>query len=177
MRFHRPSLLDPQTHRRDEFDSGAPALDDWLRRYAGQNRRRNTAATWVVTDEDDRVVAYASLSMTSIDRSAAPQRLAHHAPTRVPALLVGRLAVDRRVAGHGLGTALVRHVLAVAVQINTTAACRAVVVNALDADASRWWQRFGFTPLNPDNDTDLDLYLLTGDIQRTIEELDEIPDR
>ncbi|MGH3560303.1 MAG: GNAT family N-acetyltransferase [Mycobacterium sp.] len=147
------------------------SLNEWLYRYSGQNRRRNTAATWVVADDQNRVVAYASLSMTSIDRSAAPRHLAQGAPTRVPALLVGRLAVDRRVAGHGLGTSLVRHILAVAVEINTAAACRAVVVDALNADAYLWWQRFGFAPLEPDDDRNLDLYLLTGDIQRTIDEI------
>lgn len=37
-----------------------------------QNRRRNTAATWVIADADAVVGAYVSVPMTSIDRSAAP---------------------------------------------------------------------------------------------------------
>ena len=32
MQFHRPTLLDPDTHRRDEFTSSDPSLDEWLRR-------------------------------------------------------------------------------------------------------------------------------------------------
>jgi GNAT superfamily N-acetyltransferase len=162
-----------RAHRRDEFDCGVASLNEWLHRYSGQNRRRNTAATWVITDEEDRVVAYATLSMTSIDRSAAPRHLGKGAPARVPALLVGRLAVNHRVAGYGLGTSLVRHILAVAVSINSVAACRAVVVDAVNADAYRWWQRFGFAPLEPDDESNRDLYVLTGDIQRTIEEIGE----
>ena len=73
--FRRPTPLDPGRHKHDEFDSGEPILDEWLRRYAGQNRRRDTAATWVITTADYVVVAYASVAMTGIDRSTAPAEL------------------------------------------------------------------------------------------------------
>jgi hypothetical protein len=79
--LRRPTLLDLRRHHREEFDSGEPVLDEWLRRYAGQNRRRVTAATWVIAAENDVVVAYASVAMTGIDRLAAPERLAKRAPS------------------------------------------------------------------------------------------------
>jgi len=143
-------------------------LDEWLRRYAGQNRRRDTAATWVISDTEDRVVAYASLSMTAVDRSAAPQALRKQTPDPIPALLLGRLAVDRRRAGAGVGTALVTHVLATAVELNVKAACRAIVVTALNPAARAWWERLGFEPLDPGNAASSDLYLLTADIAATL---------
>lgn len=143
-------------------------LDDWLRRYAGQNRRRDTAATWVVIDANDVVVAYASVAMTGIDRSAAPEMLAKGAPDPVPALLLGRLAVDHRYSRLGIGTALVAHVLATAVDLNKKAACRAVVVTALTDTARAWWERLGFQPFDPDQP---DLYLLTAEIDATLRRL------
>ena len=149
------------------FDSGSPELDDWLRRFSTQNRRRNTAATWVITDADAAVVAYVSLAMTSIDRSSAPSSVAKHAPDPVPALLIGRLAVDRSVAGLGIGSALVVHVLGTAIELNDRAACRAVVVSALDDSARTWWERLGFHPFDPKDPDNLDLYLLTSEIQAT----------
>jgi GNAT superfamily N-acetyltransferase len=166
--LHRPALLDPRRHDRNEFDSGEAVLDEWLRRYAGQNRRRDTAATWVITNADDVVVAYASVAMTGIDRSAAPEVLAKGAPDPVPALLLGRLAVDRRYSGLGIGTALVAHVLATAVELNEKAACRAVVVTALNANARTWWERLGFRAFDPADPDQLDLYLLTADIEATL---------
>lgn len=169
--LRRPEPIDPQRHNRSAFDSGAPELDDWLRRYATQNRRRNTAATWVIAHGDDRVVAYASLSMTGIDRSNAPSALAKQAPDPVPALLIGRLAVDRSLAGLGVGTALVAHVLATAIDLNERAACRAVVVTALDAGARSWWERFGFHAFDPSDRDATDLYLLTTDIRATLESI------
>ena len=166
--LRRPAPLDPRRHDRERFDSGEPVLDEWLRRYAGQNRRRDTAATWVIADAHDVVVAYASVSMTGIDRSAAPDVVARGAPDPVPALLLGRLAVDHRYAGLGIGTALAFHVLATVVELNEKAACRAVVVTALNRNARTWWEQLGFHPFEPDRPDELDLYLLTAEIDATI---------
>ena len=143
-------------------------LDEWLRRYSGQNRRRDTAATWVIVDARDIVVAYASLAMTGIDRSAAPEALAKGSPDPVPALLLGRLAVDDRYAGLGIGSTLAAHVLATAVELNEKAACRAVVVSALTQRARTWWERLGFHPFDPNDPDQRELYLLTADIDATL---------
>jgi len=167
--LRRPAALDTRQYDRSQFDCGEPALDDWLRRYAGQNRRRDTAATWVIADADDRVAAYASIAMTGIDRSVAPAGLAKQAPDPVPALLLGRLAVDRHHSGRGVGTALVAHVLATAVELNTHAAARAVVVNAINPNARRWWEHLGFQPFDPDEEECPDLYLLTIEIAKTLD--------
>jgi GNAT superfamily N-acetyltransferase len=172
----RPTLLDTKRHDRTGFESDDPTLDEWLRRYAGQNRRHDTAATWVILDAHDAVVAYASIAMTGIDRSAAPPAVARRAPDPVPALLLGRLAVDRRHSGLGIGTALAAHVLATAVELNAKAACRAVVVTALNADVRRWWERLGFRALDPTDETCLDLYLLTSEIEATFDKLAENSD-
>ncbi len=166
--LRRPALLDPRRYDREQLDSGEPGLDEWLRKYAGQNRRRDTAATWVIADADDVVVAYASVAMTGVDRSAAPEAVSKGAPDPVPALLLGRLAADRRYGSRGLGTALTAHVLATAVELNEKAACRAVVVTALNATARAWWERLGFHPFDPDEPNQLDLYLLTSEIQATL---------
>ena len=169
--LRRPEPLDPGRHRRDEFDSGEPALDEWLRRYAGQNRRRDTAATWVIADANDVVVAYASVAMTGIDRTAAPVPVGKGAPDPVPALLLGRLAVDRRHAKLGIGTTLTTHVLATAVELNQKAACRAVVVTALNPTARTWWEYLGCHPFYPEDPSELDLYLLTSEIEETLRQV------
>jgi len=109
--------------------------------------------------------------MSAVDLSAASTVLRKGAPNRIPALLIGRLAVDERLAGMGLGTELVKHALASAVELNTRAACRAVVVTALHEASRRFWQRFGFEPLDPDQPSGLDLYLMTSDIAETLERL------
>lgn len=171
--FRRPEPLDSARHDRSDFDSGEPALDTWLRRYAGQNRRGDTAATWVVATAEYKVVAYASLAMTAVDRSAAPDPISRKAPDPVPALLLGRLAVDKGHQGMGLGTALVAHVLVTAADLNAKAACRAVVVTALDRSARQWWEHIGFHPFQASDPDGGDLYLLTAEIEATLQMLEK----
>jgi GNAT superfamily N-acetyltransferase len=169
--LRRPALLDVRRHDREQFNSGESVLDEWLGRYAGQNRRRDTAATWVIADANNVVVAYASIAITGIDRSAAPEVLAKSSPDPVPALLLGRLAVDHRYWRLGIGTALVAHVLATVVELSQKAVCRAVVVTALTDRARTWWERPGFHPFDPDEPDQLDLYLLTAEIDTTLRRL------
>jgi len=122
----------------------------------------------VIVNADNLVVAYACLSMTGIDISAARTALAMRSPDPVPALLLGRLAVGRRHGGLGIGTALVSHVLATALELNAAATCKVVVVVALDERARSWWKRLGFHPFDPLDASCLDLYLLTGEIAKTL---------
>lgn len=167
----RPEPLDTTKHDRSQFDCGDPDLNDWLRRYASQNRRGNTAATWVIADERGVVVAYASLSMSGVDLSNAPAALAKKSPNPVPVLLVGRLALDRAHKNEGLGTSLVFHALTTAADTNVSVACKAVVVTALNEQALSWWERFGFRSFDPEDPECFDLYLLTDEIVRTLEVL------
>lgn len=168
-RLHRPAPLQ-QKHDRTHLDSGAPTLDAWLRTQAGQSGRANTARTWVIADADFRVVAYVAMAMTAVDANAAPRAIAAGTLPQIPALLCGRLAVDQRRRGLGLGTTLVRLMFAKAVEVNASAACRAVVVHALDAEARAFWERFGFRAFT-DEPAERDLYVLTRDVEVTLRRL------
>lgn len=121
----------------------------------------------VVADAQYRIVGYVTLTMSSLDLAAAPTAMSEGAPNQVPVLLCGRLAVDHRYANAGIGSTLVQHVLASAIVLNRTAACKAVVVNALNPSARNWWLRFGFQPFTQEPD-DLDLYLLAKDAESTL---------
>lgn len=96
-------------------------------------------------------------------RTARPR--ARCSPRPVPALLIGRLAVDQAFGGIGLGSAMVRHVLATTLELNQSAACKAGVATALHDHAQQWWLRMGFDPFDEGS---LDLCLLTKDIARTL---------
>ena len=115
----------------------------------------------------NRSVVYLNLvrkCLATLEFDASP-------PLQVPALLVGRLATDTRVTGLGLGTQMVKHILATVAELNVKAACRAVVVIALNPAAFSCWQRLGFDPFDAQDSTNLDLYLLTKDIAATLTRL------
>jgi hypothetical protein len=61
---------------------------------------------------------------------------------------VGSNGIVLQIGRLGVGTALVRHILATALALNLAAACKAVVVTAIDEQAASWWQRYGFAPFD-----------------------------
>src|ERR1700704_6079120 len=89
------------------FDSGVPALDDWLKRRARANQASGASRTYVVC-EHQRVVAYYALASGGVDIDAAPGRVRRNMPDPVPIAVLGRLAIERTQQKHGLGRSLVQ---------------------------------------------------------------------
>src|ERR1700740_3257187 len=94
-----------RSHDLTAFDCGAPALNDYLRKYAWQNHQNRSARTYVTT-RDGRVVGYYTLAAGSVRREETTPRVAKglgHYPA--PVVLLARLAVDQSEQGKGLGAA------------------------------------------------------------------------
>jgi GNAT superfamily N-acetyltransferase len=75
-------------------------------------------------------------------------------PPQTPAVLLGRLAVDRRFQGRGLGAALLRHAIEVTIVAADAVGIRLLIVNALGERAAACYRRFGLEP-SPTNPLDL----------------------
>jgi GNAT superfamily N-acetyltransferase len=142
--FRRPNPL-AEHHRIDDFDSGKPALDAFLKDMALYNQQQGYTRTFVVADRDYRVVGYHSLCAGMINRNHAPRQVkGHNAPGEIPVALLARLAVDRRHQGQGLGKALLKNALMAVVSTSPLVAFRAVMIHALDDDAGKFYSRYGF---------------------------------
>ncbi len=161
-----PRPIEPlrKDHDRSAFDSGVAVLDDWFHRFALENHAAGFARVYV-TCRDGHVVGYYSLGAFSVLRGDAITRAPKGGPAQIPALLLGRLAVDRADQGQGIGGALLRHAMLTAVVASERHAVRALVVNALDETARHFYRRYGFEP-SPTNN--LDLMMLVKDIKATL---------
>lgn len=126
-------------HDLSQFDCGEPALDDWLRQRALKNESR-FSRTYVVC-EDKRVVGYYCISAGAVERTAAPGKVRRNAPDAVPVSVIGRLAVDRRHAGKGLGAELLADALSRIAVAAQTIGIAAVLVHAKDDAAKRFYLR------------------------------------
>ena len=125
------------------FSCGQPVLDRWLQQRAVLAERDRTAVTYVVTD--GRVVGYYCLSGHSVVRgSVGGGWFARNAPEAIPAVLLGRLAVDRTVQGRGLGASLLAHAIITAREASELVGLRALVVDPIDDDAVVFYERYGF---------------------------------
>lgn len=142
----RVEVLGPQ-HDRTAFDSGVEPLDRYFRTQAGQDARKNMAAPFVLVLPDGTVAGYYTLSSTALRLAELPAQVTRKLPRYplVPATLLGRLAVDRRQQGKGYGRFLLADALYRAV--GSEIAAFAVIVDAKDESARRFYERESFLPL------------------------------
>jgi predicted N-acetyltransferase YhbS len=129
---------------RSGFACGDPDCDNFLRRYAAQNQFDHHISTTLVVVEEERVVAYATFSAAEVSRDGMPPDSARGLPAYpLPALRLGRLAVDVRYQGIGLGSRLVREVLDTSLRLRRELGCAAVIVDALP-EAKDFYANLGF---------------------------------
>ena len=150
-------------HRRDDFDCGVEALNEFLRRYARQRQERDFSRTYVVLADDGvSVTTYVSVGVGQV---GAPSFPAHLKLPRypVPVLRIGRLAVDRRAQGRQLGQELTRFALKLALELAERVGIHAVIVDAKDEGARAFYERLGFVPFN---DAPLSLFLPVATLRR-----------
>jgi GNAT superfamily N-acetyltransferase len=150
-------------HDRSAFESGVEPLDRYFRVQAGQDARKNMAAPFVLMLPDGAIGGYYTLSATSVNLAELPVKMTRKLPRYplVPATLLGRLAVDRRHQGKGYG----RFLLADALfrSLRSEIASFAVIVDAKDDNARRFYERESFLPLP---DQPMKLFRPMADIER-----------
>jgi GNAT superfamily N-acetyltransferase len=160
----RPVLLD-EGHDFTSFDCGVAALNDYLKKYALLNQRNQSARNYVAT-RGKLVAGYYTLATASARREETPSRVAKGlAAHPVPLILLGRLAVDMREQGKGLGADLLKDSLVRALQAAEIVGCRALTVHAKDERAKGFYEHYGFMPSPSDA---FRLFLLMKDIKASL---------
>lgn len=139
-------------HERDAFDCGNDVLNDWLHRRISQYEKRDLSRAYVAVREGElRVFGYYAISTHRVRYDALPAEQVNGLPkTDVPVVLLGRLAVDKTIHGHGLGSLLLIDALRRAEFISNQIGVRAVEVDAIDDAARRFYDKFSFTSLLDD---------------------------
>ncbi len=127
------------------FDSGEPSLDEWLRRRARANQAAGASRTFVIC-RGPFVVGYYCLAAGAVAIAAAPGRVRRNMPDPIPMAVLGRLAVDRTLQGHGIGRALLRDAVLRTMQAADVLAVRGLLVQALGENARRFYLACGFEP-------------------------------
>lgn len=138
-------------HELDGFDSGQPALDEWLRTHARTAAGQGTRTYVLLDAAAEEVVGYFAIAPHLLERDAAPRRIGRGAPARIPAILLAKLALDQRLHGQGLGAELLVHALTTIVTAARGAGGRIVVVDAIDDAAAAFYAAHDFhaTPRDP----------------------------
>jgi GNAT superfamily N-acetyltransferase len=133
-----------------DFQCGQESLDDYIRRYASQDVRRNVARVFISTPENNpqQLAGFFTLSAGSVSCSSLPASLARKLPRYpVPVALIGRLAVDKKFQGKGLGAILLADACQKVSQASAVLAVAGIIVDAKDDGAISFYKHFGFVPL------------------------------
>jgi GNAT superfamily N-acetyltransferase len=136
------------SHKKSSFECEEPSLENYLRKQAGQDVKRQVAACFILEGEDGAVKGYYTLSSDSIDRTLIPEQLRKKMPYKnLPVTLLGRLARDRNYKGQGIGEILLADALKRAYQATSTLGACAVVTDPINEKARTFYGSFGFISL------------------------------
>lgn len=139
-----PTLLGAE-HRIADFQSGKPVMDDWLKRRALANQASGASRTFVVADAQGVVQGYYSLAAGAVDHAAAVSSIRRNMPDPIPVMVLGRLAIDRRSQGQGLGADLLRDAVLRTTRLAQEVGIRALLVHALHEQARSFYLHHGFS--------------------------------
>lgn len=146
--WHEESIK--QKHDREGFDCGEEKLNEFLRHHARKSHDLGGAKTFLAIDDTDNrtILGFYSLSPASVGYARAPEvirrGLARH---DVPGFRLGRLAVDRRSQGKGLGGQLLLAAGNRCLQASAEVGGVVLVIDAKNDRVARWYASYGAVPL------------------------------
>lgn len=135
------------THNRSMFSSGSVPLDRYFQQQVTQDVRRRVTACFVALTSEQFIAGYYTIAAASVPLTDLPSSAAKKLPrySLVPAVRMGRLAVDQNFKGQGLGGALLADALSRA--SGSDIAAYALLVDAKDEEAAAFYRHHGFIPL------------------------------
>jgi GNAT superfamily N-acetyltransferase len=151
---------------RSHFDCGKPELNEWLYAQAGQQERADNTRTFLAIEGDEIVGYYATTTYRLELDDLAKAFGAGKRRYPVPAVLLARLAVDRRSQGHGVGARLLVHALTEIARASESVGFEVVVVHAIDHEAVTFYARYGFQQFV---DEPLNLFITTKALRATVQ--------
>jgi GNAT superfamily N-acetyltransferase len=170
----RIDLLDSKKHDRSSFDCGVNSLDDYIRTRASQELKKRVSTPYVLTDSPERqVLGYYCLSSYSLAKpplcGIASAELEESTAKKLPrypllpAILLGRLAVDSGYQGKGYGGFLLLDAMKRCLELSTQLAAVAMVVDAISQGAASFYKDYGFIEF-PDDP--MKLYISMVEIEK-----------
>ena len=158
--------LDTQKHDRAAFSSGVAPLDEYIQNRANQDAKKRVAVTYVLCEQNSSaIIGYYTISTASIETTRLPEDITRRLPRYnvLPAMLIGRLAVDQQYRGQGFGKHLLVDALKRCLNLSKKIASMAVLVDAKDEQGAQFYERYGFRRFT---DRPLSLYMPMSEIEQ-----------
>lgn len=131
-------------HDTSTFNCRHESLSTWLHKRALANAASGATRTYVVCDDQNRVIAYYAIAAGSIASGSAPGRLRRNMADPLPVIVLGRLAVHSHWSGRGLGSGLLRDAVLRSLLAAELIGVRALLAHAIDVEAKAFYLKHGF---------------------------------
>ena len=152
-------MLDSERHDRARFTCGQADLDEFLKRFAMQQMRKNLTIVRVLVDSErpNEILGFYSLSAAQIEVASMRESERKALPRYpLPCFRMGRLACSSEHQGRGIGRALMGLAVSRCVEAKTQVAAYALIVDAKDENAKAFYLHYGFKEMM---DSPMSLYL------------------
>lgn len=141
------------SHNKKAFDCGNEMLNQYLHKQAKQDVKRKLSACFILSDSENLIKGYYTLSNAGISRELVPEEVQNRLPRSyesLPVTLLGRLAISALNQGQGIGRLLLIDALKRSFHVSNTIGSMAVIVDPIDRNAQNFYSKFQFVML-PDS--------------------------
>ena len=160
-------LLTPQDDRKT-FSCSNIELDYYFQKFAGQNQFKNYIGSNYVIVEEGEILGFASVTTSELYKASIPPEESKGVPNYpLPVLKLTRLGVKTEYHNSGVGRALLKYVLMLALEQKERVGCFGVVVDAKE-EALAYYKKFGFIALESVAKTEtIPMFLAVKTIERS----------
>lgn len=138
-------------HNKNDFSCGNDMLDNYLKLQASQDVKRKLAACFILLENNSDIIqGYYTLSNNSIPLNDIPSKIQKKLPrsyASIPTILIGRLAIEKKFQGKGIGKILLIDALNRCYEISKNIGSFAVIVDPIDESAENFYNKYGFIKL------------------------------
>ena len=151
--FTTPTPLTAK-HDTEDLCSGEETLDNWLRERALDNMAASASKTYIICPSgSNKVVGYYAICMGQIFNQEVAGSMRRNMPRQIPAVILGRLAIDKKWQGNGLGKLLLQDAVQRSVRAAKEISARLLIVHAISAEAEAFYSHYGFAHLPTETPT------------------------
>lgn len=127
-------------HHKKNFDCGDIEINCYLQTMANQHHKKGVAKVHILTDGTSTIIGFYTLTSTSIELNLKGY------PRYTPAIIIGRMGVDKQYQGQGISKLLLSHALQTIKKISLAVGVMITIIDAKDEGLAQYYQKFGFLP-------------------------------
>lgn len=138
------------SYNTDNFCCGRPELDTFLKTYMARQQKNNVLRARVILSDDPvpEIMGFYTLSSGSYEKDGMSGTRQRQVPCQnAPCILLGRVAVDKRLQGRGMGSILIAHAARTAFEAAQAIGVYSLYAEAKDEAAGQFYEKLGFIKL------------------------------